>query len=69
MVETRTTEGPSLIGQQVVPSSFWEEKSFEELAEEQGVYPITDWEQLRGGWPEDADFEDFLEGIQAARRG
>ena len=62
-------EGPSLIGQQVVSSSFWEEKSFEELAEEQGVYPITDWEQLRGGWPEDADFEDFLEGIQAARRG
>ena len=49
--------------------SFWHPKTFEELAKEQGVHPVQNWEDLVGGWPEDADFEEFMEAIRHARRG
>jgi hypothetical protein len=50
------------------PSSFWHAASFSELAEEQGVSPIHDWDALQGGWPEGANFEEFLEALAEARR-
>ena len=49
------------------PSAFWQAKSIDELAMEQGVYPLEDWQKLVGGWPEDADFESFLEAVRSAR--
>jgi len=49
------------------PSRFWQPKTFSELAEEQEVYPVDNWEQLIGGWPEDTDFNSFLEAIKSAR--
>ncbi len=52
-----------------VLSSYWHPTSFEELAEEQGVYPVESWESLTGGWPEDADFDQFIEDIQSVRSG
>jgi hypothetical protein len=50
-----------------VLSSFWHPSSFEELAVEQAVYPVSTWESLVGGWPDDADFDRFLENIREAR--
>lgn len=47
--------------------SFWESKTVEELAAEQGVQPITDFDKLAGGWPEDEDIEEFLEAIRSLR--
>ncbi len=48
-------------------SSFWEGKSFEELAKEQGVKPIRDISELYGYWPDDEDFDSFLEAVRSAR--
>jgi len=40
---------------------FYHPKSIEELAEEQGVHPIEDFESLLGDfWPEDESVDDFL---------
>ena len=44
-----------------------EYKSFEELAKEQGVKPIASLSEIMGGWPEDADFDGFLESVRASR--
>ena len=52
---------------QVPSTSFWSPSSFEDLAQEQGIYPIADWEQLTGSWPEDADFDAFMEAIHEAQ--
>lgn len=49
------------------PSAFWETKSLDELAMEQGVYPVEDWDRLSGQWPEGADFDSFLEAIRSLR--
>ena len=46
---------------------FWRGKSFEELVTEQGVYPIDDIGKLAGDWPEDADFDSFLNAVRSAR--
>lgn len=56
---------------EIVPmpvSVFWSAKDFNTLAAEQGVYPVDDWAIISGGWPEDADFESFLEAIRSSRR-
>lgn len=45
-------------------SAFWSAKEFNELALEQDVHPIEDWDSLSGGFPEDADFDSFLEAIR-----
>jgi hypothetical protein len=40
---------------------FYHPKSIEELAEEQGVRPVEDFESLLGDfWPEDESVDDFL---------
>jgi hypothetical protein len=49
------------------PSSFWQPKSFEELAKEQGVKPVKDWSQFSGGWPENEDFGAFEKAVQSAK--
>ena len=48
-------------------SRFWNPPTIEELALEQGVHPVKDFGQVFGGWPEDADFESFLEAIRRSR--
>lgn len=59
---------PSAVSVSILPSSaFWQPKGFDELAAEQGVYPVGDWQRLVGGWPEDTDFDAFLEAIHSAR--
>ncbi len=47
--------------------NFFSGRSIEELAEAQGVRPLTDPKQLVGGWPADDDLDDFLDEIYTAR--
>jgi hypothetical protein len=51
----------------VALSSFWRAKSFEELADEQGVYPVNDLSIITGGWPKDEDIDSFLNTIRSSR--
>jgi hypothetical protein len=48
-------------------SPFWKGQSFDELATAQGVYPIEDIGKLSGDWPEDTDFDAFLDAVRSAR--
>jgi hypothetical protein len=47
--------------------AFWEGKSLEELAREQGVKPATSKNGLVGEWPENESVDDFLALIRGAR--
>lgn len=49
-------------------SSFWETKSIEQLAEEQGVKPIGDISELAGDWPPDESLDEFLAFLREVRR-
>jgi hypothetical protein len=49
-------------------ASFFESKSFEQLAAEQEVEPLRDPRALAGGWPEGEDLDEFLAEIYAERR-
>ena len=52
----------------VPPSTFWTANTFDELALEQSIYPIEDWEKLTGQWPEDSNFELFMEAVRSSRQ-
>jgi hypothetical protein len=54
---------------QVAPrdSEFWQNKSAEELAREQGVGPCADPADLAGDWPEGESIDDFLALIKRSR--
>jgi hypothetical protein len=41
-------------------SEFWQNKSAEELAREQGVEPCADLADLAGDWPEGESVDEFL---------
>jgi orotate phosphoribosyltransferase len=51
------------------PSQSWGPRTFGDLAFEQGVQAVRDLGQVLGGWPDGADFDSFLEGIQSSRIG
>ena len=53
---------------QVSIQEFWNPKKFDELGAEQGVYPVDEWDKLTIDWPEDADFDEFLDGVRSARQ-
>lgn len=58
---------------QVLPSTspasdFWEGANMRTLAESQGVQPMSDFDALLGGWPEDESVDDFILAIRAERR-
>ena len=57
----------TLADPQVPSTSFWASAAFEDLAQEQGVNPLVNWEQLKGGWPEDTDFESFMNTLHESR--
>ena len=50
--------------------AFWEEKSLEDLAAEQGVLPVRRledlWGRARGLWADDEDFERFFSVAKGA---
>lgn len=49
-------------------SSFWHQKSIEQLAAEQGVKPVQDISELAGDWPPDESIDEFLAFIREIRR-
>ena len=53
---------------QVSIQAFWNPKTFDELAAEQGVYPLEEWDKLTVDWPEGADFDEFLAAVRSARQ-
>jgi hypothetical protein len=63
---------PSAEGKPPEPRGFWRQKSIEELAREQGVKPVTRWEDVFGRgvdlWESDEEFERFVSGICERRR-
>jgi hypothetical protein len=48
--------------------SFFEAKSLEQLAQEQGVGPVKDISVFAGGFPEDEDLDELLEEIYRLRK-
>jgi len=46
-------------------SSFWKNVKFDELASQQGIYPVSDLKVIMGGWPEDEDIDAFLASIRS----
>jgi hypothetical protein len=48
-------------------SEFWQNRSVEELAREQGVMPCSDPADLAGDWPPEDSVDDFLALIKRSR--
>ena len=46
---------------------FWQPYSLQELIAMHGVQPVQTFENLLGGWPEDEEFDPFLNSIYADR--
>lgn len=59
---------PDITASPAPPASFWEAKGFDELAAEQGIYPLSNLTELKGDWPIDADFEEFLTAVRSTRK-
>jgi hypothetical protein len=52
-----------------VRRDFWNSKSLDQLAAEQGVKPVENPDDLKGDfWPEDESIDDFLVWLRALRR-
>ena len=47
---------------------FWQGADLRVLAERQGIYPVTDFDTLLGGWPADESTDDFLTALREWRR-
>jgi hypothetical protein len=48
--------------------AFWQGPDIQALAEQQAVQPITDFDNLLGGWPEDESIDDFLAALSSWRQ-
>lgn len=51
-----------------VSSDFWQNKSLEDLALQQGVVPIHSAADLAGDWPEQDSPDEFLAFVREARK-
>ncbi len=63
--ETNLSQTTSVLLAKMTP--FWDSKTGEELAKEQGVKPINDINELFGYWPDGADFESFYDAAVNSR--
>ncbi len=67
-IEPVSLEGKAF--ETVTPEDFWEEKSLERLAAEQGVEPVSRFEDVFGTgaglWESDEDFDAFLSAIKSS---
>jgi|YelNatPaOPRAMG01_1025707.scaffolds.fasta_scaffold589735_1 hypothetical protein len=52
--------------QQKLGVEFWQDKTLQELAEEQGVEPLN-FEERSSNWPPDADYDEFISAIRRGR--
>ena len=46
---------------------FFASRSLEQLAEAQGVHPLTNPKELAGRWPNDENVDEFVEAIYESR--
>jgi hypothetical protein len=46
---------------------FFKSRTIEQLAEAQGVGPLSNPDQMKGGWPEDDNVDEFTEAIYQGR--
>jgi len=51
-----------------IDSAFWQNKSAQELASEQGVQPIKSVDELGGDWPAEDSIDEFLGFVREVRR-
>jgi hypothetical protein len=51
-----------------VEGAFWQNKTVEQLAQEQGVGPISNIEELAGDWPPEDSMEEFLQFLREIRK-
>jgi hypothetical protein len=47
--------------------TFWQNKSIEDIAGEQGIQPLQDLEELAGDWPEADSIDEFLSVLRKVR--
>jgi hypothetical protein len=57
------------VGQRESPShdDFWQNRTLDEVAAEQGVKPVTDLDETLGGWPEDELDDGFDHAVASWR--
>lgn len=69
-MNSKRRRGNKLSAGRVVGSSgFWQPKTVEELAAEQGVKPVDDPNELRGDfWPPEESMDDFLAWLRKLRQ-
>jgi hypothetical protein len=66
--DLETIDESAMSGIANVPlSSFWKSTSFDELAAQQGVYPVDNLSNIMGGWPEDEDVDSFINTLRSSR--
>lgn len=63
----------SPIGNQALaPGRFWQSRTLEDLAREQGIQPAENLSDLLGQgadlWTDDAEFQNFLDWLEQSRR-
>ncbi len=46
---------------------FWRDRTLDEVAAEQGVKPVTDLDEARGGWPKDELDDGFEQAVASWR--
>ena len=51
-----------------IQSDFWQGKTVEQLAIEQGVQPFNGSTNLRADWPDEDNVDEFLALVREARR-
>lgn len=48
-------------------ADFWQDKTLDELADEQGVGPL-DFEKRGTNWPDNTNFEEFIAAIKQSKK-
>jgi hypothetical protein len=46
---------------------FFASRSLKQLADAQGVHPLSDPDELKGGWPDEEDIDEFVDTIYQSR--
>ena len=69
----RVVEGDEIEELPAAPTDFWESRSIDELAEEQGIDAPQQFDGMIGAaadlWNDDEDVERFVNGIRERRHG
>ncbi|MBM3925369.1 MAG: hypothetical protein FJ320_05185 [SAR202 cluster bacterium] len=57
-----------IVEDKAIPDTFWSPASFDQLAEEQGVRPITETNKLAYWWPANENIDDFISAVMDWRK-